>query len=1203
MPLTATQGSIGSNSDGLGMATPVTMTARQLATLEELAQLDSQLAGIFRYGHNLVQEASNPGAVYLLAHAGRELGRGVVRLLAGSDYLLEDLEEIQEEKNRDTIAAVLQLPLKHASVTKWLNLNQIFSDSVHFRVPAPTSERVVDAFLEFTELLYGRVAPYFATHAELQQLMSIEKPSADDAERARSLLVRSTQRHYFFSNLAHPGWLEPLAESRYFAVPPDVITDRDGRMRTQPWPEGQYLVKVAGKESKRVAEVLNGISSGIRNPVVWLAVTQAASKMPGPEARRLVPGIVAALRGSLGVDLITHEGVTLVRHLAIEKDESAFKLSEALLWTAKTPVGPQNMEEVADGRSFRLGRGRGETEWMLARIDGYDLGRFCREAVPALEALNPRQTLELLSDRLDRTVFLGERESPAASTFMRRSTWWCADVNHADHTEDVRAQFAVATAGVAARMALKDSATARIAWEVLSAHRTEVFERIRLNTLADAGSHLQEELDAAIGGEALLDPNFGAREAASLLRRQFDNSSPSARRLFRYALERGPSPEEIQAALKWNREPSGWMEFSEAADGTDQSLPIDEQSDEAEIQEIITDWQRLHLRWFHDRIPDELRQMSDRLGIESKIPSLREQAHDEGRTYTEGGWVSRPKVMPSESLEELSGEQLVNFLIGWHPSQGQTDSEASNYGLREALSNYANADPGLAMLAAELALRSSVPEEFVGALLAGVEKAAEAGKAVPWQQVVATALMIASSVDAIAAVRSELEREGDSPDGEDDAGRRGRDPVSPLQNLARIAASLIEKGCNQNLIPGELADEVWAYADASVSSLLTWVSEPSDSSSRTFDEILTDSLNVLGGDVAAMVVDVGLWDYRRLAGVGGIKGQDIEVPQVAQRFGPLAAHILLQRGRGARAALARLGTWLPQVRLLAPGWLREAEEALFANGARSPEERPAWGAYITSSQFFGSVFRDLRRWYAVAAEAARDTSANNNASDDWSLTQGLAQHVLVATLHGLCQLGDADALIETTFSTVPVKERAHAYWSVFRSWSDSPEPVPAAIAARLVTFWEWRIAGLEKTPELDREEEAEGLTWFIATPFVPVADAIRLGCQTVRLIRGAKRLPTFSWERMKTIAEEAPASSFELTELLVEQALKGDYVYLPFGEAEPAFRAALGCGDARVRSRAQRLINRIGDRGLFEYQTLLSQVGESNSACVDTVPE
>jgi hypothetical protein len=82
---------------------------------------------------------------------------------------------------------------------------------------------------------------------------------------------------------------------------------------------------------------------------------------------------------------------------------------------------------------------------------------------------------------------------------------------------------------------------------------------------------------------------------------------------------------------------------------------------------------------------------------------------------------------------------------------------------------------------------------------------------------------------------------------------------------------------------------------------------------------------------------------------------------------------------------------------------------------------------------------------------------------------------------------------------------------------------------------------------------------------------------------------------MKAIAEEAPAYSFELTELLVEQALKGDYVYLPFAEVEPVLRAALQCDDATVHARAKRVIHRIGDRGLFEYQALLASV-ESRTA-------
>lgn len=148
------------------------------------------------------------------------------------------------------------------------------------------------------------------------------------------------------------------------------------------------------------------------------------------------------------------------------------------------------------------------------------------------------------------------------------------------------------------------------------------------------------------------------------------------------------------------------------------------------------------------------------------------------------------------------------------------------------------------------------------------------------------------------------------------------------------------------------------------------------------------------------------------------------------------------------------------------------------------------------------------------------------------------------------------------------------------------------LSIQLVSFWEWRLSVLEQAGESERREEVDaGLSWFIAIPFISTKDAIQLGCRTLRLISGAQRTPTISWDRIRVIAEQAPEDSFELTELLVEQTLKGDFPYLPFDEAGPPLRSALYCGNEAIRDRARRLIHRLGDRGLFEYQQLLGPGG------------
>src|SRR5207253_11363247 len=145
-----------------------------------------------------------PGAAYLIAHAGRELSRSVINLLAGPDSSLfrTVTDEIPDnEKNRLTIGTILQLPPGHSLVTKWFQVHSTFVRSVHFQQPSPSAVDVRTAFLYLSDLLFGRLGPYFATHTQLDVFLRIDVPDQATVDRVRPLLARPTQRHYFFKNL------------------------------------------------------------------------------------------------------------------------------------------------------------------------------------------------------------------------------------------------------------------------------------------------------------------------------------------------------------------------------------------------------------------------------------------------------------------------------------------------------------------------------------------------------------------------------------------------------------------------------------------------------------------------------------------------------------------------------------------------------------------------------------------------------------------------------------------------------------------------------------------------------------------------------------------------------------------------------------------------------------------------------------------
>jgi hypothetical protein len=225
---------------------------RERATHAEL----TRLAALFLSGHQIVTRVhTDPGAVYLLAHVGRELSRGAIRaLLCDEAPAPEGGEELLEnEGNRRTIGAVLGQPYMHASVTASFRLNDTVVRSCHLNVnvSAPDATRVADAFVAFSDLLYGRVAPYFTTATELDALLAFAAPTLDDITRAEALFTHVQQRRYFFSTLEHASWVVPLAARGHFANPPERVVHADGSWQMREWPDGEYWVRSPSTSSRR----------------------------------------------------------------------------------------------------------------------------------------------------------------------------------------------------------------------------------------------------------------------------------------------------------------------------------------------------------------------------------------------------------------------------------------------------------------------------------------------------------------------------------------------------------------------------------------------------------------------------------------------------------------------------------------------------------------------------------------------------------------------------------------------------------------------------------------------------------------------------------------------------------------------------------------------------------------------------------------
>ena len=326
---------------------PRRLNSAETATAAELRRIDQQLAGLFERGLGLADEIEEPGVRYLVAHVGRELSRAVISTLTGETVVSsEPTEEDAEVENRFRckIAGALDLPETHPHVEAWFRSHQTLVKRVHWQNPPPSPDAIREAFVQLAGLLFGRLAPYFDTQAELDRLLNIDKPTADDVTRLGQCSIRYTQRRYFFSRVQHRGWLRPLAEGGFFKNPPRRLVHGDGSWSIQNWLEGQALARLAAQEPELATAEFLSVPRDNDNPGVWNTVATAALAIGPPGAVRLVPLLIDALKHAPSI-LFPRTIVNVIRMLA-ESGEGrvALRLTDALLFVR----GGKNMATAHD---------------------------------------------------------------------------------------------------------------------------------------------------------------------------------------------------------------------------------------------------------------------------------------------------------------------------------------------------------------------------------------------------------------------------------------------------------------------------------------------------------------------------------------------------------------------------------------------------------------------------------------------------------------------------------------------------------------------------------------------------------------------------------------------------------------------------------------------------------------------------------------
>jgi hypothetical protein len=155
------------------------------------------------------------------------------------------------------------------------------------------------------------------------------------------------------------------------------------------------------------------------------------------------------------------------------------------------------------------------------------------------------------------------------------------------------------------------------------------------------------------------------------------------------------------------------------------------------------------------------------------------------------------------------------------------------------------------------------------------------------------------------------------------------------------------------------------------------------------------------------------------------------------------------------------GANIPRLAHWAEVWLGEHLEEIFPAHGQSELRDIAWGTYLRFSHVNSRAFALLRQQYTAAiAKIPQDGLVEPR---DRDARVSLGQHLVLYYCRGGLDFEQPGDLLATFFARAPEPVRAEVLAFVGRSLTQSHEPIPPEVFARLLKLWNWQVQR-ETTP-------------------------------------------------------------------------------------------------------------------------------------------
>jgi hypothetical protein len=544
-------------------------------------------------------------------------------------------------------------------------------------------------------------------------LEEFDAPDEDTVARVLLRLGDPQHRRVFYSGLDNPKWVTPLAAQGAFERVAPAGVDAGGVVRAEPWPEGEYLARMAQTVPSDVADVLEPIAD-TENVYAQQAITSAALAMPAPAAARLVPAIVGYIEQSTAEWLDPLDLSRLaIRLLEGDAHTAALSLLEAMYKPHRSgdsqgPLGPRALITA------------GLTDyWFAHTLPGVAEALVRTRGVGGLHALvNWLEQWQTISGQFD------------SSTGRDASIAWRPSI--AEHEQNMRYEElgdALTDAVRDATRLLQVLGGTEEALRPLKSSPQPLVRRIALECVAERLASVGPEEDMAaldMGRQYLLDPlllDMDYRvEYSRLARAVLPHASHNEIAQWRAAIEAGPALDDgqISRVLRSFAEEEGSV-------------------DERAVEAFRERWRRdLLASVGKSHLPQSLREWLDELERVHGPPA----EHAEFPTWSES-FVGPISPLEGEELAKRTVDDVLAYLQNWTPPDSPFGPTKEGLG-RQLATRVANEPEPVAERAPDFA---AVDPTYARAVIDGLERGLSEGRRFSWSPVVELLRVVVSQPD------------------------------------------------------------------------------------------------------------------------------------------------------------------------------------------------------------------------------------------------------------------------------------------------------------------------------------------------------------------------------------------------------------------------------------------------------------------------